>query len=167
MSCVDESTWAPDRRFNRINCNFTITHTQYVCNPINTCARIDELYDCCAEYINDCVLVWVDTRLLPTVSPTRSPHSTSTCEITCNLAPTTNQCYWYESQNTDISCLSEDEIYCCSHDRNECCHTYIQTVYVIFGSIFLLCLCVIYKYIVCKYTRVVPVKPPPEPEIEL
>jgi hypothetical protein len=167
MSCLDETTCAADRRFTRINCNFTITHTQYVCNPINTCARLDGLYDCCAENINDCVIVQFDIRLLPTVAPTKSPSSISACEITCNLTPTTNECYWYESQNTDISCMNEDDRYCCSHDRAECCYTYIQSVYITFGSIFLLCLCVAYKYIVCKYTRVVPMKPPPEPELEL
>lgn len=159
MSCLDVTMCMPDQTFNHINCNFTIRFTEYICNPINTCRRTDGLYDCCASNIADCIIERLNLQLLPTISPTLSPNVVNSCESTCNLAPITNKCYWYESQNLDISCIGNDNKYCCSHSRANCCQTSIQHVYIIFGLLLLLIIgCVYYKYIVYNYTRVVPDK---------
>ena len=160
MSCLDVTTCATDQTFNNINCNFTIRHIEYRCNPTITCQRNDGLYNCCASNIADCVIERLDLHLLPTISPTISPNRVNPCEITCNLAPSTNTCYWYETQNLDISCIGKDNNFCCSHSRANCCQTTTQYAYIIFGSLFLICIgCMYYKYIVFKFTRIVPDKP--------
>jgi len=159
MSCLDVTMCMPDQTFNHINCNFTIRFTEYICNPTYTCRRTDGLYDCCASNIADCIIERLNLQLLPTITPTLSPHFVTSCEVTCELAPNTNKCYWYESQNLDISCIDKDNKYCCSHSRANCCQTSILHVYIIFGLLLLLIIgCVYYKYIVYNYTRIVPDK---------
>jgi hypothetical protein len=151
MSCLDVTTCATDQIFSRINCNFTIRFIEHICNPINTCRRADELYDCCSSNISECIIERVNSQLLPTISPTLSPTLVNLCGITCNRAPSTNKCYFYESQNLDISCVDKEKYYCCQ--------TLILHVYITFGSIFLLITgCLYYKYFIYKYTRIVPDK---------
>lgn len=157
MLCLDVTRCTTDQTFNHINCNFTIRFIEYICNPVYTCQRTDGLYDCCASNIDDCIIERINSQLLPTIAPTLSPNFANLCEITCNLAPSTNRCYWYESQNLDISCVDKNNNYCCSHSRSECCQTFMLHIYIIFGSIFLLITgCVYYKYITYKYTRIAP-----------
>ena len=165
MSCFDLTTCSNDQIFNRINCKFTIGYVKYICNPTNTCQRIDGLYDCCSSNIAECVIEY--STLFPTTSPTILPNIFSECEKTCNLAPSTNKCYWYESQNLNVSCINTDNNYCCSHSRDDCCHINMVHLYIIFGSLFfLLLLCIFYYNNKYNYTRVVPeqIKPniPPE-----
>ena len=156
MSCFDITTCYNDQIFNRINCNFRISYLQHICNPTNTCQRIDGLYDCCASNIADCIIEQYRFLSLPTTAPTISPNIFSECEKTCNLAPSTNKCYWYESQIIENSCIDKDNNYCCSHSRSDCCQASISYM-IIFGSLFfLLMTCVFYHVIVFKYIRVVP-----------
>jgi hypothetical protein len=163
MSCFTANTCQANQIFYRINCDFTIQYTRYVCNPLYTCQRDDGLYDCCVSNIADCIINKITFDLSPTISPTIEPNIDSACELTCDLAPSTNQCYWYESQNMDISCIDKNNKYCCSHNREECCYTHVIYAYVIFGSLFCLCImCAYYKYIVCEYTRVSPDKSIPD-----
>ena len=163
MSCLDVTTCHIEQSFTRINCNFTIRYIEYICNPSNTCQRTDELYDCCASNIVDCVIERYVFQLVPTMKPTLSFSLVNSCEVTCNLTPSTNKCYWYERQNLDISCISKDNNYCCSDSRGNCCQTNIQYVYIIFASLFfLLTSCVYYKYyILFRYSRVMPDKTTP------
>jgi len=157
MSCFDLTTCTPNQIFNRINCNFTVGYIKYVCNPTNTCTRSDGLYDCCSSNISDCIVEYVTLQLLPTTSPTISPNIMSSCETTCNLTPKINKCYWYESQNKDISCVDKNDNYCCSHSRSECCQTSSLYAYIVLGSLFMLFMCgVCYTLFVYRYTRVKP-----------
>ena len=169
MSCFDLTTCTPNQIFNRINCNFTVGYIKYVCNPTNTCTRSDGLYDCCSSNISDCIVEYVTLQLLPTTSPTISPNIMSSCETTCNLTPNINKCYWYESQNKDISCVDKNDNYCCSHSRSECCQTSSLYAYIILGSLFMLFMCCFcYTLFVYKYTRVKPdTSQPPSPQISI
>jgi len=164
MSCFDLTTCSTNQTFNRINCNFTIGYVEYICNPTITCQRIDNLYDCCASNISDCIIERLQFQLLPTTSPIILPNVASDCDTTCNIAPSTNNCYWYESQNLDISCISKDNKYCCPHSRDDCCQTSMTYMYVTFGSLFILfTLCVYYKWFVYRYTRTIPEQNTPNP----
>lgn len=158
MSCLDITICQSEHTFNRINCNYTIADIQYICNPTKTCQRTDELYDCCSSNITDCIIHRVAFQLVPTMTPTLD----NSCEITCNLSPSTNVCYWYEQQNLDISCISKDNRFCCSDSRGNCCQPSPQYAYILLGSLFfLLTSCLYYKYYVLfRYTRVKPDKIP-------
>jgi len=165
MSCLDITICQREQTFHRINCNFTIAHIQYICNPSNTCQRTDELYDCCASNIVDCVIERYTFQLVPTMTPTISSVLGELCEVTCNLTPSTNKCYWYERQNLDISCISKDNNFCCSDSRDNCCRPIPRYAFIILGSLFFLlalALGVYYKYyILFRYTRVMPDKTTP------
>ena len=157
MSCFDLTTCPTNQIFNRINCNFTFGYIEYVCNPTITCTRTDGLHDCCSSNISDCVIEYVTLQLLPTTSPTISPNIMSSCETTCNLTPKINKCYWYESQNKDISCVDKNDNYCCSHSRSECCQTSSLYAYIVLGSLFMLFMCCFcYTLFVYRYIRVNP-----------
>lgn len=156
MACFDLTTCTTDQIFNRVNCNFTIGYVKYLCNPTNTCQRIDRLYDCCASNIADCIINLTVIQSLPTIAPTISPNIFSECENTCNLAPSTNTCYWYESQNLDHSCIDKDNNYCCSHSRNDCCQVSLDYIIILGSLFFLLIICIFYHVLVFKYTRVLP-----------
>jgi len=159
MSCFDLITCPNAQIFERINCNFTIRYIHYICNPINTCKRNDNLYDCCASNISNCIIEQFDFQTSPTIKPTILTNVESECENTCNIAPRTNQCYWFENQNLNISCINKHGNFCCSHERNECCQVNIIQTYIIFGSVILILLfCIFYKYFVYSYTRVIPEK---------
>ena len=151
MSCLDVTTCATEQIFSRINCNFTFSFIEYICNPTNTCRRADELYDCCSSNISDCIIERVNSQLLPIISPTLSPTLIKLCENKCNRPPSKIKCYWYESQNLDIPCVDKENYYCCQ--------SVIYPIYIIFGSTFLLITgCLYYKYFIYKYTRIVPDK---------
>lgn len=155
MSCFDLTTCPSNQIFNRINCNFTSGYIRYICNPSKTCPRTDGLYDCCTSNISDCIIEYI--TLFPTTSPTILPNIDSECENTCNLAPSTNTCYWYESQNLENSCIDKNDNYCCSHSRSDCCHVSLDYIMILLGSLFfLLIICIFYHVLVLKYTRVVP-----------
>ena len=157
MSCLDITTCQSNQIYERINCNFSFSHKNYLCNSTITCQRSDGLYDCCASNIADCVIEYSIFQSIPTMSPTISSNIISECENTCNLVPSTNKCYWYESQNLDIFCIDKYNDYCCSHSRIECCQTDVFYVYIVYGLIFIiLTLCIYYKYLVRKYNQVSP-----------
>ena len=158
MSCLDETTCIYSQLFNRINCNFTVGYVHYICNRINTCKRSDYLYDCCASDIAHCVIEILDVNLLPTIQPSIASNINS-CTTTCNIMPSTNKCYWYESQNIHISCIYNNE-YCCSHRRNECCQTNSMYIYIVIGLLFVIMMIMIgilgYRYTILMYRRVTP-----------
>lgn len=154
MSCYDLTTCPNNQIFNRITCNFTIAYVKHICNPTNTCQRIDGLYDCCSSNIAECVIEY--STLFPTTSPTILPNIFSECEKTCNLAPSTNKCYWYENQNLENSCIDKRDNYCCSHSRSDCCHVSLDCIIILGSLFFLLIICIFYHVLVIKYTRVVP-----------
>ena len=159
MSCLDSATCQSHETFTRINCNFVFGYIEYLCNPALTCQRVDNLYDCCASTISECIIERFNSELLPTMSPTIIPNVVSLCENTCNNTPSINTCYWFERQNVEISCVGKDNHYCCSHSRDECCQTNIIVAYIIFSSILLLIAgYTTYKYVILMYTRVVPEK---------
>lgn len=162
MSCLDETICVYNEPFERINCNFTIGYLHYMCNHINTCKRSDNLYDCCASDITDCVIETLDVNLLPTIQPSIASSITSLCMTTCNIMPSANKCYWYESQNMDISCI-ENNKYCCSHIRNECCQTTGIYIYIVIGLLFFVMMLMIgmvgYRYTILMYRRVTPESP--------
>jgi len=163
MSCFDITTCLSEQIFNRINCNFTVAHVKYSCNSTVTCKRLDGLYDCCTSNIAYCTIQLLVFQSLPTIKPTIKPtilpNMFDACEKTCNLTPSTNKCYWYENQNIDMSCINKHNKFCCSYRHDECCQTNITSAYVIYGLlIFLLSLFALYKYVVCRYTRIVPDK---------
>jgi len=166
MSCFDVTTCATNQIFTGITCNFTIAYVYYSCNSTNTCLRGDGLYDCCTSNITECIIEQLQLRLIPTTTPTiyQMDNYDSRCEITCNLTPSSNACYWYENQNRDNSCINKDNQYCCSHKRDDCCHISIEYACIVFGSLFLLITCLYYKYFVFRYTRVVHV---PEAQVEV
>lgn len=163
MSCLDITTCPTDQIFNRITCNFTLAHVKYICNSTTTCKRVDGLYDCCTSNIAYCTIELLAFRTSPTITPTISSYINSECENTCKLTPSTNKCYWYESQKLDISCVGKDNKYCCSHSRNECCQANMLYNYMAYGIVlFTIIICIIYnKSIVRRYTQVTPEKTHP------
>lgn len=157
MSCFDETTCTPDKLINNINCNFTFKYITYMCNDIITCRRSDGLYDCCSSYISDCVIERLNSHLLPTIQPSVHPIIYNLCDTICEIAPSTNKCYWYEEQNKKVSCIDSNNNYCCSHTRSTCCQTNVMYVYIIFGSLLLVLFgFTYYKYILFMYIRVSP-----------
>jgi len=157
MACFDMITCSTDQLFERINCNFSLGYIKYICNPVNTCKRTDGLYDCCTSNISECIIQSIIYEKLPTIAPTIKIHIDSACENICNEALSTNKCYWFEDQNQEVSCINKNNDYCCSHNRSECCQTFIDSLYYIFGTfLFVLFCCIYYKYFVYTYTRVKP-----------
>jgi hypothetical protein len=159
MSCYDVTTCPSEHLFNRIVCNFTIAHMKYICNSTVTCKRLDGFYDCCSSNIAYCTVQKIAFELMPTVLPTIQPNMVNECEKICNLTPSTNKCYWYESQNLDISCINKDNNYCCSDGHSDCCNTHIIYAYIILGSLFFLFTTgIYYTSITHRYTQVTPEK---------
>lgn len=158
MSCLDTTKCPADQIYNRIVCNFTYSHVKFVCNSTITCRRADGLYDCCTSNISYCTMEIYMINLLPTIAPTLDPNPDSVCENICNLTPSINKCYWYESQNLDISCIGRDNQYCCSHSHGECCQTNMLYVYFSYGIVFFVIISCLtyYNYIGIKYRRVIP-----------
>lgn len=157
MSCFNETNCTDKTIYENIMCNYTLLHMKYICNYTNTCQRDGSRYDCCADDIRYCTIELLKYQLLPTHIPTIQPTYVDTCETICSLTPSTNQCYWYESQNIDISCIGKNNKYCCSHSHNDCCQTYIAYTlftFIIFFILFIICLQ--YKYLVYKHTQVIP-----------
>ena len=128
-TCLDPNTCPGDKMYNVI-CNFSIGIDNYACNPQTTCMRADGKYDCCAKYIMGC-LVDASSLLVPTIQPSM-PISATDCNQLCNKI---DKCYWYERLLTDNLCKENNNEYCCSQNRGDCCTTNKTGAYIVFGCI--------------------------------
>jgi len=159
MSCLDLNTCGRDQVYYNINCNFSIGYTRYMCNNIYTCQRNSGMYDCCASNITDCIVELLDVRLIPTIEPSVNNIQIDLCYDICYSMPSSSNCYWYEKQNHEVSCLNNDDKYCCSHSHLECCQPLMVYAYIIFGAIMVIpFICIWYRYSVLMYTRILPIK---------
>lgn len=131
-TCLDTNA-CPDIMYNVV-CNFSIgIDNEYACNPHTTCMRADGIYDCCGDHIVDCV-VYASSLRVPTIQPTTVINKTN-CDKICITGSKIDKCYWYESLRTDNLCGKNDNEYCCSDNRADCCMTNETGAYIVFGSI--------------------------------
>ena len=155
-TCLNTNTCPNDKMYDVI-CNFSIGINHYACNPKTTCMRADGKYDCCAKNIVSCV---VDASSLrePTIQPSILISATG-CNQTCNKI---DKCYWYESLQTDNMCVENNNEYCCSLNRADCCMTNKTGAYIVFGSIAGIMIMIIvayYWYYVKKsYNKIIPIQ---------
>ena len=154
-TCLDTNACPGDKMYN-VLCNFAIGVDSYACNPKTTCMRPDGKYDCCAKYIVGCI-VHTESLLVPTIQP--SPMREPACNQICNAGYKLDKCYWYESMRTDNLCKENNNEYCCSQNRGDCCTTNQTGAYIVFGSIAFIMTIIITAYYVKKSrTKIVPTK---------
>ena len=154
-TCLDTNACPGDKMYNVI-CNFAIGQDEYACNPKTTCMRPDEKYDCCAKYIVGCI-VHAESLLVPTIQP--SPMREPACNEICANGYKIDKCYWYESMQTDNLCKENNNEYCCSPNRGDCCTTNQTGAYIVFGSIaFIMTILITAYYVKKSRTKIVPAK---------
>ena len=152
-TCLDPNTCPGDKLYN-IVCNFSIGYIDYECNS-NTCMRADGKYDCCAINVYYCTYPASLLRI-PTIQPSILISETN-CNEKCNKI---DKCYWYESLRTDNLCKENNNEYCCSENRADCCMTNKTGAYIVFGCIAgIMIIATYYWYCVKRsHTKVVPTK---------
>jgi hypothetical protein len=163
-TCLDTTTCPNDKMYNVI-CNFSIGYNEYLCNPQTTCMRADGRYDCCSKNIVDCVID-ASSLQMPTIQPTISSSDIS-CNQQCQPEYRIDKCHWYESMQVNTNCNDENDNYCCSHKRADCCRTNTTDVYIVIGCITgIMILYAFYKYVIAYSAKVMPSPPtttlPPE-----
>lgn len=131
-TCLDTNACPGDKMYNVI-CNFSLGINEYACNPKTTCMHQDGRYDCCAKNIVSCV-VDASTLRVPTIQPSIAIIATY-CNQMCSNGNKIDKCYWYESMRTDKLCGENNNEYCCSQNRADCCKTNQTGAYIVFGSI--------------------------------
>ena len=119
-------------------CNYADSNYQYYPNPRITCSREDiydyfgtdcvnchMVVDCCYSISQD---ECCDTMTLPPTSvPTMDP-----CNLNCKTSFRFDSCYFFENQNTDISCIDNDgQFLCCDNERSKCC---VNDPYIVYGT---------------------------------
>ena len=160
-TCLDTNACPGDKMYNVI-CNFSIGIDNYACNPETTCMRTDGKYDCCAKNIVSCI-VHAESLLVPTIQP--SPMREPACNQICNAGYKLDKCYWYESLRTDNLCKENNNAYCCSQNRGDCCTTNQTGAYIVFGSIaFIMTIIAIAYYVKKSHTKIQPAKEATEAE---
>ena len=100
-SCLETTSCPDDKRIYNIRCNFSIRHNNYLCNKVNTCIDTTGEYNCCAYYIADCIVL-ESSLPRPTFQPTQDISNVMCNNQICNTQYDIDQCYWYESINTNI-----------------------------------------------------------------
>ena len=154
-TCLDTNACPGDKMYYVI-CNFSVGLDNYACNPKTTCMHQDGNYDCCAKYIVGCI-VHAESLLVPTIQP--SPMREPACNQMCNIGYKLDKCYWYESLQTDNLCKENNNEYCCSQNRGDCCTTNQTGAYIVFGSIaFIMTIITIAYYVKKSHTKIVPTK---------
>lgn len=153
LTCL---TCPTDRMYNVV-CNFSIGINHYACNPQTTCLNSDGTYDCCAKNIVSCI-VYASSLLVPTVQPSAAIDTSACNSQLCQTKYSADKCYWYESLRTDNMCVENNNEYCCSHDREDCCKS-SKTAAVVAFSCFacLLTIFLCYRYIKRSYIKIIPV----------
>ncbi len=131
-TCLDINACPNEKMYNVI-CNFSIGYNEYACNSKTTCMRSDGKYDCCGKNIVECV-VDASSLHVPTIQPSKIVSETN-CNQICNSEYKIDKCYWYESLRSDNMCVENNNEYCCSQHRSDCCITNKTTAYIAFGSI--------------------------------
>lgn len=157
-TCLDTITCPSDKRIYNIPCRFSFGLNVYVCNGKTTCMNTTGKQDCCAYNIADCLVLESSLRL-PTVQPTLAISENKCDSQRCSLKYDTDTCYWYESVNSDILCSKDNQAYCCSQHREDCCKSSKTAAICAFSSI--ACVIVIfafYRYVLCSYRKIVPTK---------
>jgi hypothetical protein len=157
-SCLDGTACPLDKRNYRVPCRFSLGFNLYVCRPINTCVNIDNSCDCCAYNVADCFIL--ESALhVPTFQPTVSTSNDRCSQSSCHSKYNTNQCYLYESVNTDIVCNDNDKQYCCTELRADCCYTsHYATVVTFICIMTILVVYIVYRTIVESHNKILPVK---------
>ena len=154
-TCLDTNACPGDKMYNVI-CKFSVGIDNYACNPNTTCMRTDGNYDCCAKNIVSCI-VHAESLLVPTIQP--SPMREPACNQMCANGYKLDKCYWYESLRTDNLCKENNNEYCCSQNRGDCCTTNQTGAYIVFGSIaFIMTILAIAYYVKKSRTKIAPAK---------
>ena len=131
-TCLDPNT-CPNEKLYNIVCNFSIGYIDYECNS-NTCMRADGTYDCCSINVVYCTYPASLLRI-PTIQPSIIISETN-CNEKCDAGSKINKCYWYEVLKTDNLCPeNNNNEYCCSQNREDCCRTNKTAMYIVFGCI--------------------------------
>ena len=163
LTCL---TCPTDRMYNVV-CNFSIGINHYACNPQTTCLNSDGTYDCCAKNIVSCI-VYASSLLVPTVQPSAAIDTSACNSQLCAIKYSADKCYWYESLRTDNMCVENNNEYCCSHDRADCCKSSKTAAVVTFSSVAcLLTIFLCYRYIARYYGKIMPVTVEPLDRYEL
>jgi hypothetical protein len=102
---------------------------------------------CCAYNIVDC-LVLESSLHSPTFQPTIIINENLCSSQTCITKYNIDNCYWYESINNNILCNENNNKYCCSEYRYNCCQTSKINVIIVFSCI--LCLIIFYIFKIYK-----------------
>ena len=156
-TCLNINTCPNDKMYYVI-CNFSIGINHYACNPQTTCMRADGTYDCCAKNIVTC-LVDASSLLVPTIQPSILISETI-CNQTCDKI---DKCYWYERLRIDNLCVENNNEYCCSQNRADCCMTNKIGAYIVFGcigGIIIIIIAYYWYYVKKSYHKIVPIKEP-------
>jgi hypothetical protein len=159
-SCLDIVPCASDKRLYNIPCRFALGLNLYVCNDKTTCTNTNGRRDCCAYNVADCMVLESSLRL-PTFQPTQAVDKNLCNPKTCPAKYDTDQCYWYESINTDLLCSENNDEYCCSQHRSDCCQTSRNAVIIVFGCIAaFIVLLIWYRTIMGARIKIIPMKAP-------
>lgn len=154
-TCLDLATCPESDRLYNIVCNFSYNYKNYICNSLTSCTRTDGTTDCCASNIADCITVASSLRT-PTTQPTTT-NSVILCNQLCNAEYRIDTCYWYEDTNFNVFCNENNDNYCCSQHREDCCRTNKTEVYIVFGSIAgILMLIALYWYVFRYHIKIMP-----------
>jgi hypothetical protein len=156
-TCLDINACPNDKMYN-VLCNFKYGIDEYACNPKTTCMRADGKYDCCGKNIVTCVVDAASLRV-PTIQPTISVNDIP-CDEQCKPEYRIDTCHWYESKQINIICNDENDNYCCSQHRSDCCKTNTTDAYIVFGCIAgIMVLFAFYRYAIRINTKIIPSKP--------
>ena len=157
-TCLDINACPNDKMYNVI-CNFKFGIEEYACNPKTTCMRADGKYDCCGNNILQCV-VYSSSLRVPTIQPTISNNDIP-CEQQCNPEYRIDTCHWYERLQVNTNCNDENDNYCCSQNRGDCCRTNMTDAYIVFGSIAgIMVLFAFYRYVMIYSAKITPSNAP-------
>lgn len=158
-TCLDTNVCPGDKMYN-VMCNFSIGQDEYACNPKTTCMHQDGKYDCCAKNIVSCVVYAASLRV-PTIQPSIA-ITTTYCNQMCNNGNKIDKCYWYERMRTDKLCGENNNEYCCSPNRADCCATNKTGAYIVFGSIagimMIIAIAYYWHYVKKSHTKIEPAK---------
>ena len=134
-TCIDTNLCPEEKIMYDVVCNFYFGFTHYSCNSATTCTRSTGKYDCCSYSKNlfDCI-VTTSSLQVPTIGPTVFNYDLS-CDHICDNQQRIDTCYWYESIRFDTMCFENNNKFCCSQNRNDCCYTSTRDAIIVFGCI--------------------------------
>ena len=139
MTCLNNSICATNTTHRYFKfCDYSDEKFQYYPNPDITCTRdnIRDYFPSCTNchLIVDCCFLYSEDECCSTLTfhPTSSP-TINPCQLNCSAKYTFDHCLFFETQNTDISCIdNRNQFTCCNNNRSECC---VSDPYIVYGSL--------------------------------